>query len=151
MSAMAFQITSLAIVYSTVHSLVDQRKHQSSASLAFVWGIHRWQVNSRHKWPVTWKMFPFDDVIMIRNKLPYELSFCACISLGRCTTSRAVFTQSYRQIRSLRVILLVLSVNNTSKLIWCKENPDSISHVPILVWLRILLSCTSHGSRNDIP
>ena len=32
--------------------------------LAFVWGIHRWPVNSPHKWPVTQKMFPFDDVIM---------------------------------------------------------------------------------------
>ena len=42
----------------------DQRKHQSSASLAFVRGIHRWPVNSRHKWPVTRKMFPFDDVII---------------------------------------------------------------------------------------
>ena len=42
----------------------DQRKHQSSASLAFVRGIHRGPVNSPHKWPVTRKMFPFDDVIM---------------------------------------------------------------------------------------
>ena len=42
----------------------DQRKHQSSASLAFVQGIHRGPVNSPHKWPVTRKMFPFDDVIM---------------------------------------------------------------------------------------
>ena len=42
----------------------DQSKHQSSASLAFVWGIHRGPVNSPHKWPVTRKMFPFDDVIM---------------------------------------------------------------------------------------
>ena len=33
-------------------------------SLVFVWGIHRGPVNSMHKWPVTWKMFPFDDVIM---------------------------------------------------------------------------------------
>ena len=40
----------------------DQRKHQSSASLAFVRGIHRWPVNSPHKWPVTRKMFPSDDV-----------------------------------------------------------------------------------------
>ena len=61
---MASQITSLTIVYSTVYSGADQRKHQSSASLAFVWGIHRWPVNSPHKWPVTRKMFPFDDVIM---------------------------------------------------------------------------------------
>ena len=43
---------------------VDQRKHQSSALLAFVRGIHRWPVNSPHTWPVTRKMFPFDDVIM---------------------------------------------------------------------------------------
>ena len=64
MDAMASQITSLTIVYSTAYSDADQRKHQSSASLAFVRGIHRGPVNSPHKWPVTWKMFPFDDVIM---------------------------------------------------------------------------------------
>ena len=62
--AMASQITSLTIVYSTVYSGADQSKHQSSASLAFVWGIHRRPVNSPHKWPVTRKMFPFDDIIM---------------------------------------------------------------------------------------
>ena len=28
------------------------------------WGIHRWPVNSPHKWPVIWKMFSFDDVII---------------------------------------------------------------------------------------
>ena len=61
---MASQITSLTIVYSIVYSDADQRKHQSSASLAFVWGIHRGPVNSPHKWPVTRKMFPFDDVIV---------------------------------------------------------------------------------------
>ena len=42
----------------------SQRKHQSSATLAFVWGIHRSPVNSPHKESVTRKMFPFDDVIM---------------------------------------------------------------------------------------
>ena len=57
MGAMASEITSLTIVYSTVYSGADQRKHQSSASLAFVWGIHRAPVNSPHKWPVTRKMF----------------------------------------------------------------------------------------------
>ena len=67
MSTIASQITSLAIVYSTVYSGADQRKHQSSASLAFVWGIHRGPVNSPHKWPVSRKMFPFDDVIMRWN------------------------------------------------------------------------------------
>ena len=64
MGMMASQITSRAIVYSTVYTGADQRKHKSSASLAFVWGIHRGPVNSPHKWPVTGKMFPFDDVIM---------------------------------------------------------------------------------------
>ena len=64
MGAMAPQITSLTLVYSIVYSDADQRKHRSSASLAFVWGIHRRPVNSPHKWPVTRKMFPFDDVIM---------------------------------------------------------------------------------------
>ena len=65
MDTMASQITSLMIVYSTIYSGADQRKHQSSMSLAFVRGIHRWRVNSPHKGPVTWKMFPFGDVIMI--------------------------------------------------------------------------------------
>ena len=64
MGAMASKINSLTIVYSTVDSGADQRKHQSSASLAFVMGIHRWPANSTHKRPVTRIMFPFDDVIM---------------------------------------------------------------------------------------
>ena len=64
MGTMASQITSLTIVYSTINSGADQRKYQSSASLAFVRGIHRWPVNSPHKWPVMRRMSPFDDVIM---------------------------------------------------------------------------------------
>ena len=81
------QITSLTIVYSAVYSGEDQRKHQSSASLAFVRGIHRGPVNSPHKWPVTRKMFPFDDVIMIivpirMNKLVICIIHCsACQSI----------------------------------------------------------------------
>ena len=63
MGAMESQIISLTIVYSTVYSGADQRKHQSFASLAFVRGIHRSPVNSPHKWPVTRKMFPFDTLV----------------------------------------------------------------------------------------
>ena len=37
----ASQITSATVVHSTVYSDADQTKHQSSALLAFVWGIHR--------------------------------------------------------------------------------------------------------------
>ena len=50
--------------YSIVCSGADQRKHQSSASLAFVRGIHRWPVNSPHKGPVMQKVFPFHGAIM---------------------------------------------------------------------------------------
>ena len=57
MGAMASQITSLTIVYSTTYSGVDQRKLRNSASLAFVRGIHRWPVNSP-QWPVTRKKWP---------------------------------------------------------------------------------------------
>ena len=92
MDAIASQITSLTIVYSIVYSDADQRKHQSSASLAFVCGIHRGPVNSPHKEPVTRKMFPFDDAIMILSpknseKTPHSppvtvmcgVSFCGFI------------------------------------------------------------------------
>ena len=64
MSTMASLITSPTIVYSSIYSGTGERKHQSSASLAFVWRIHRWPVNSPHKGPVTREMFRFDDVIM---------------------------------------------------------------------------------------
>ena len=55
MSAIAFQTIGVTIIYSTVCSSADQRKHQSSASL----------VISSHKGPVTRKIFAFDDVILI--------------------------------------------------------------------------------------
>ena len=59
--------------HQTYHCLLNrlfsavQRKYQSSASLAFVRGIHQRPVNSPHKWPVMRKMFPFDDVIMVNS------------------------------------------------------------------------------------
>ena len=114
MGAIASQITSLTIVYSTVYlagstnplrasrpatsasvwvsratvySDANQRKHQSSAPLAFVRGIHRRPVNSLHKGPVTRKMFPFDDVIMINHVYLYPVK--DHLKLG--TTSRGVF------------------------------------------------------------
>ena len=79
MGTIASQITSLPSVYSTVYSGADQSKHQSSASLAFVWGIHRGPVNSPHKWPVTRKMFPFDDVIMWYWFTLVAIMFCSAL------------------------------------------------------------------------
>ena len=64
--------------YSSVCSDADQRKHQSSASLAFVKRIRRWPVNSPHIGPVTRKTFPFDDVIMTRA--PWFLWLCCSVS-----------------------------------------------------------------------
>ena len=62
--AIASQVTNLTTVCSTVYSGADKRQHQSSASLAFVWGIQQWPVNSMNKGPVMRKMFPIDDVII---------------------------------------------------------------------------------------
>ena len=99
--AMASQINSLTIVYLSVHSGADQRKHQSSASLAFVWGIHRRPVNSPHKWPMTQKMFPFDDVIMSLSPypsspppppLPLILLIFLLISITLCPRSTGLLT-----------------------------------------------------------
>ena len=58
MTMIASQITSLTVVYSTVYSDADQRKHQSSASLAFVWGIHRDRWIPRTKGQLRGKCFP---------------------------------------------------------------------------------------------
>ena len=122
MSAMWSQITRLNIVYSTVYSGADQRKHQSSASLAFVRGIHRWPLNSPHKGPGTRKMVPFDDVIMedihllfIREfhlsswwhrTLSALLTFCK----GSLSISDRIYPRKGHVMRSLDV-LFVVSLN----------------------------------------
>ena len=100
MGAMASQITSLTIVYSTVYSDADKIKHQSSASLVFVRGIHRGPVNSPYRWPVTRKMFPFDDVIMI------HLIEVALVNLRK---------QSYKTLR----------IENITKVNQGKINPNA--------------------------
>ena len=76
-SMMASQITGVWKAYPTVCSGADQGKHQSSASLSFVRGIHRrWPVNSPHKGSVTREMFPFDDVIIHQTHLSiFKLSY----------------------------------------------------------------------------
>ena len=96
MGVLASKVISPNSVYSTVYSGVDQRKHQSSASLAFVWGIHRGPVNSPHKWPVTRKMFPFGDVIM-------RLSLWRLFSsgFGYHTIDCDIKTTRYYHIRSM--------------------------------------------------
>ena len=65
-----------------VCSGADQRKHQSSASLAFVRGIHRWPVDSPQKGPVTRKMFPFDDVIIFPISSRFTTTFLVANSFA---------------------------------------------------------------------
>ena len=76
MSAMASQITGVSTVCSIVCSGAEQKKHQSSASVGFVRGIHKWPVVGPHKGPETRKMLPFDDVLMHKSILAsYITSF----------------------------------------------------------------------------
>ena len=103
MGAMASQITSLTIVYSTVYSGADQRKYQSSPSLAFARGIHQSPLNSPPKGPVTRKMFPFDDVIMDWYKRPLDLCGAGGFPFGNCglwkTKAALELTQTYICVR----------------------------------------------------
>ena len=105
--AMASRITSLTIVYSTVHSGADQRKHQSSASLAFVRWIHWWPVNSPHKWPVTQKMFPFDDVIIY-----FIYAAVTTIPLATGITKAMIFRLRWWQYTYGELVLITDCKNN---------------------------------------
>ena len=107
MGAIASQITSLTIVFSSVYLDTDQRKHQSSASLAFVWGIHRRPVNSPHKWPVTRKMSTFDDVIMI------DISYSS-----EC--------QKYRQGIPLRLMIKVYQTGDRLNNLQCQGTKRAV-------------------------
>ena len=64
MSAMAYQNYRRLDCFHNRFFRRRSKEHQSSASLAFARGIHRWPVISPHKGPVTRIFFPFDDVIM---------------------------------------------------------------------------------------
>ena len=85
MTTMASQITSLTVVYSTFYPDADQRKHQSSASLAFVWGIHRdrWIPRAKgqlrgkcfHLMTSTWNITT-DAYLVLVIVLPYAKSGC---------------------------------------------------------------------------
>ena len=95
----------------------DRRKHQSSPSLPCMTGIHRSPVNSPHKLPITWIMFPLDDVIIN----------------SACVHAVHENTQSYNQILHLThcyknrylviyVLIIVLAPKHT------KRCPDSKVH-----------------------
>ena len=102
----ASQITVVCSVCPTVGSGADQRKHQSSASLAFVWGIHWWPVNSPHKRPVTRNMFPFNDIIMHMrwlNTYPCHMrqnAFCCWYHVLHFSSDKITVCDNYKQNKS---------------------------------------------------
>ena len=138
MSTMASQITGVSIIYWTVCSGSDQRKHHRSVSLAFVRGIHLWPVNSPHKGPVKQKMFPFDDVIMsMYTQLPqYQLY---TITLQHTSTSVPVWScLGILQGHQLRPILGTSIVSSPSHEAWRFELSSltwhwtkPITHLPL--------------------
>ena len=106
------QITSLMILYSTVYSDADQRKHQSSTSLAFLRGIHRGPVNSPHKLPVTRKMLPFDDVIM-RRIIFHGRCFAMDINSLKLYQSNSNWYMFWIITFHVRVVKMILSIDST--------------------------------------
>ena len=107
MGTMASQITSLAIVYSIVYSGADQRKHQSSASLAFVRGIHRWPMNSPQQGPVTrknfqWMMSSWKEQI-VRVVSQYRQSYAG----GPSNQCGAMWTEHVPNLNTRNIWILV--------------------------------------------
>ena len=129
MGTIASQITSLTVVYSTVYSDADQRKHQSSASLAFVWGIHRGLVNSLHKWPVTRKMFPFDDVIMSSITLQ-TLQSLSWIAVPKCWP-RSMANKCELMFSSFVICISVTSIMKHT----LSRTTISLEQLLISIWL----------------
>ena len=80
----------------------NQRKPQTSATRAFVRGINQWPVNSPHKGPITRKMFPFDDVIMLRITRQYHSPL---LHYEIFTRSSSQILLVYNLLRSCPIIL----------------------------------------------
>ena len=105
-----------------VCSGADQRKHKSSGLLAFVSGIHRWPEDSPYKRPVTRKMFPLDDVIMIRQPAYDVGEVCLVISTSRhhaitthtvgCQGSDSSYTWWRHQMETFAALLALCAGNS---------------------------------------
>ena len=116
MSMMAYQITGILIVHSTVCSGADQRKRQISTLLAFVRGIHRWPVNSPCKGPVMRKMFPFDDVIMIQINAGESFSLLWLWCKSQCNLHASLLIMSYNNsFKCIDRCLLTLNLLTTGR------------------------------------
>ena len=153
MGAMAYQITSLTIVYSTVYSGADERN--SSASLAFVRGIHWWPVNSLHKWPATRKRFHL--MTSSCEKLVFSL---ACCLLFQTISPQFYFetrahskTLWFRHLIPYKTRYHIMDMMKTGNvyrvsLLWLRRQPTFLANVR--VWpLRSYLSSLCLNNRES--
>ena len=141
MGAIASQITCLANVYSTVYSGADQWKYKSS--LVFVRGIHRRPVNSPHKGPVTRKMFPFDDVIMVHERsIVYGNKICIS-HMGRRNTLDTRRTGARFNIKTVFLGMGIFIIKMDRLIL-----PIAI---PILVtWRRYRVGCRYNAAQYNV-
>ena len=161
MSVMASQITRTSIVCSAVCSGANQRKHQSSASLAFVRGIHLWPVDSPNKGPVMGKMFPFDDVIMIEcilvahmqwTKSLFVISCGGLIHSKSCLISLEITVleeQHFIEIDTLTVSPLIHKSHHIRQklryqFLSCHEDTK-------LIWVILLADVRSSSKSSSVP
>ena len=176
---MASQITGVWIVCPTICSGADERKHQSSESLAFVRGIHRWPVDSPHKGPVTRKMLPFDDVIMRYSIAPLwgRGMECLCSSYSHLYPALAIGTlyvtycktrSCYREVphyHTYHGCEMVLPWKTPAFKIWVNSSPPgkNARHFPddifkcifmnekFCILIQISLKFVPKGPINNIP
>ena len=136
MRAMVSQITSMSIVYSAVCSGAKQRKHQSSASLAFVEGIHRWPVNSPHKGPITRKNVPFGDVIMHRGGNASGFLFRCYLALleyldtafGICCENKVICPRNRMIVDNIKTIAMKFGRKSEFTLLCHGQNIDKVNN-----------------------
>ena len=117
MGAMTSQITSLTIVYSTVYSGADRRKHQSTASLAFVWGIHRWPITGEFpsQRPVTRSFDVFFDLRLNKqlSKHSRDRWFeTSARSLWRYFNEKRPF-RTGPLVKTIHIIIMVNGIHHT--------------------------------------
>ena len=100
MTTMASQITSLAVVYTTVYSDADQRKQRRSASLAFVWGIHRDRWIPRTKGQLRGKWFHLMTSSWILLSIichnTFQIHFCVAVIQTMLVRNNTVIHLAYR-------------------------------------------------------
>ena len=128
MSAMASQITGVSVVCSTVFSGVDQRKHQSSASLAFVGGFP-------HKGPVTRKMFPFDDAIVyIYVCASVCVRVCVCVCMCKREINREGVLRKQCSLHAPLYQPISTFMWNYPQVNASKLTDDQSTLVPVIAW-----------------